>query len=98
MAQRLKQQGYSSGCSVGDTIPYIICYEQVCHLVTLPIKGQIVQLWEIFCIEYLVYMLSQFVFLILCSALIRVVVQAVQLALLNVPDILMNLNEIKGPG
>ncbi|TKY70585.1 DNA polymerase alpha catalytic subunit [Spatholobus suberectus] len=28
VAQRLKQQGYSSGCSVGDTIPYIICYEQ----------------------------------------------------------------------
>ncbi|KAK7406532.1 hypothetical protein VNO78_08159 [Psophocarpus tetragonolobus] len=28
VAQRLKQQGYPSGCSVGDTIPYIICYEQ----------------------------------------------------------------------
>ncbi|KOM56825.1 hypothetical protein LR48_Vigan10g271700 [Vigna angularis] len=28
VTQRLKQQGYSSGCSVGDTIPYIICYEQ----------------------------------------------------------------------
>ncbi|WVZ14207.1 hypothetical protein V8G54_011773 [Vigna mungo] len=28
VAQRLEQQGYSSGCSVGDTIPYIICYEQ----------------------------------------------------------------------
>lgn len=22
--------GYSTGCSVGDTIPYIICCEQVC--------------------------------------------------------------------
>ncbi|XP_061341474.1 DNA polymerase alpha catalytic subunit [Gastrolobium bilobum] len=31
VAQRLKQQGYSSGCSVGDTIPYIICYEQGCN-------------------------------------------------------------------
>ncbi|KAK7307110.1 hypothetical protein VNO77_39879 [Canavalia gladiata] len=30
VAQRLKQQGYSSGCSVGDAIPYIICYEQGC--------------------------------------------------------------------
>ncbi|CAL0331796.1 unnamed protein product [Lupinus luteus] len=28
VAQRLKQQGYSSGCSVNDTIPYIICNEQ----------------------------------------------------------------------
>nr|KYP66832.1 DNA polymerase alpha catalytic subunit [Cajanus cajan] len=28
VAQRLRQLGYSSGCSVGDTIPYIICYEQ----------------------------------------------------------------------
>ncbi|KAI4314977.1 hypothetical protein L6164_027831 [Bauhinia variegata] len=28
VAQRLKQDGYSTGCSVGDTIPYIICYEQ----------------------------------------------------------------------
>ncbi|KAM6564315.1 hypothetical protein CsatB_024313 [Cannabis sativa] len=28
VAQRLKQSGYSSGCSVGDTIPYIICCEQ----------------------------------------------------------------------
>ncbi|XP_057449530.1 DNA polymerase alpha catalytic subunit-like [Lotus japonicus] len=28
VAQRLKQQGYSSGCSIGDTIPYVICYEQ----------------------------------------------------------------------
>ncbi|XP_054824492.1 DNA polymerase alpha catalytic subunit isoform X2 [Prosopis cineraria] len=28
VAQRLKQKGYSSGCSVGDAIPYIICYEQ----------------------------------------------------------------------
>ncbi|ESW28786.1 hypothetical protein PHAVU_002G017900 [Phaseolus vulgaris] len=28
VAQRLKQQGYTSGCSVGDTIPYIICHEQ----------------------------------------------------------------------
>ncbi|WJX55345.1 DNA-directed DNA polymerase [Trifolium repens] len=28
VAQRLKQQGYTSGCSVGDTIPYIICCEQ----------------------------------------------------------------------
>lgn len=33
VAQRLKQQGYTSGCSVGDTIPYVICCEQVCHLV-----------------------------------------------------------------
>ncbi|KAL1354676.1 hypothetical protein HN51_006736 [Arachis hypogaea] len=30
VAQRMKQQGYSSGCSVGDTIPYIICYEEGC--------------------------------------------------------------------
>lgn len=30
VAQRLKQMGYSTGCSVGDTIPYIICCEQVC--------------------------------------------------------------------
>ncbi|XP_024019597.1 DNA polymerase alpha catalytic subunit [Morus notabilis] len=28
VALRLKQSGYSSGCSVGDTIPYIICCEQ----------------------------------------------------------------------
>lgn len=28
VAQRLKQMGYSTGCSVGDTIPYIICCEQ----------------------------------------------------------------------
>ncbi|KAJ7952842.1 DNA polymerase [Quillaja saponaria] len=28
VAQRLKQNGYSIGCSVGDTIPYIICCEQ----------------------------------------------------------------------
>lgn len=28
VAQRLKQQGYTSGCSVGDTIPYVICCEQ----------------------------------------------------------------------
>ncbi|KAK7252825.1 hypothetical protein RIF29_37045 [Crotalaria pallida] len=28
VAQRLKQQGYTSGCSVNDAIPYIICYEQ----------------------------------------------------------------------
>ncbi|KAL5099247.1 hypothetical protein RYX36_003574 [Vicia faba] len=28
VAQRLKQQGHTSGCSVGDTIPYIICCEQ----------------------------------------------------------------------
>ncbi|KAF7851792.1 hypothetical protein BT93_L2647 [Corymbia citriodora subsp. variegata] len=28
VALRLKQSGYSSGCSVGDTIPYIICREQ----------------------------------------------------------------------
>ncbi|KAK4262306.1 hypothetical protein QN277_027885 [Acacia crassicarpa] len=28
VAQRLKQKGYSTGCSVGDAIPYIICYEQ----------------------------------------------------------------------
>ncbi|XP_024931872.2 DNA polymerase alpha catalytic subunit isoform X1 [Ziziphus jujuba] len=27
VAQRLKQSGYVSGCSVGDTIPYIICCE-----------------------------------------------------------------------
>ncbi|KAI4326087.1 hypothetical protein MLD38_031435 [Melastoma candidum] len=26
---RLKQSSYSSGCSVGDTVPYIICREQV---------------------------------------------------------------------
>ncbi|MED6210639.1 hypothetical protein PIB30_066086 [Stylosanthes scabra] len=30
VAQRMKQQGYSSGCSVGDTIPYIICCEEGC--------------------------------------------------------------------
>ncbi|KAM7251032.1 hypothetical protein ACFE04_022915 [Oxalis oulophora] len=28
VALRLKQSGYTSGCSVGDTIPYIICCEQ----------------------------------------------------------------------
>ncbi|KAB1214754.1 DNA polymerase alpha catalytic subunit [Morella rubra] len=28
VAQRLKQGGYSTGCNVGDTIPYIICCEQ----------------------------------------------------------------------
>lgn len=28
VALRLKQSGYSTGCSVGDTIPYIICREQ----------------------------------------------------------------------
>ncbi|KAF7803369.1 DNA polymerase alpha catalytic subunit [Senna tora] len=28
VAQRLKQKGYSTGCSAGDTIPYIICCEQ----------------------------------------------------------------------
>ncbi|PON43001.1 DNA polymerase alpha catalytic subunit [Parasponia andersonii] len=28
VAQRLKQSGYSTGCSVGDTVPYIICCEQ----------------------------------------------------------------------
>ncbi|KAF5736157.1 putative DNA polymerase alpha catalytic subunit [Tripterygium wilfordii] len=28
VALRLKQSGYSSGCSVGDTVPYIICFEQ----------------------------------------------------------------------
>ncbi|KAF5463781.1 hypothetical protein F2P56_013914 [Juglans regia] len=28
VAQRLKQSGYSTGCNVGDTIPYIICCEQ----------------------------------------------------------------------
>ncbi|GMN30176.1 hypothetical protein TIFTF001_002720 [Ficus carica] len=28
VALRLKQSGYSTGCSVGDTIPYIICCEQ----------------------------------------------------------------------
>ncbi|XP_022149463.1 DNA polymerase alpha catalytic subunit-like [Momordica charantia] len=28
VAQRLKQMGYSTGCSVGDTIPYVICCEQ----------------------------------------------------------------------
>ncbi|XP_022947955.1 DNA polymerase alpha catalytic subunit [Cucurbita moschata] len=28
VALRLKQMGYSTGCSVGDTIPYIICCEQ----------------------------------------------------------------------
>lgn len=33
MAQRLKQSGYSTGCSVGDTVPYIICCEQVCDAV-----------------------------------------------------------------
>lgn len=29
MAQRLKQSGYTTGCSVGDTVPYIICCEPV---------------------------------------------------------------------
>ncbi|KAK9284464.1 hypothetical protein L1049_023637 [Liquidambar formosana] len=28
VALRLKQSGYSTGCSAGDTVPYIICYEQ----------------------------------------------------------------------
>ncbi|GMY11780.1 DNA polymerase alpha catalytic subunit [Fagus crenata] len=28
VAQRLKQSGYSTGCNVGDTVPYIICCEQ----------------------------------------------------------------------
>ncbi|KAI4326084.1 hypothetical protein MLD38_031432 [Melastoma candidum] len=28
VAMRLKQSGYSIGCSVGDTVPYIICREQ----------------------------------------------------------------------
>ncbi|XP_075654619.1 DNA polymerase alpha catalytic subunit [Castanea sativa] len=28
VAQRLKQSGYTAGCSVGDTVPYIICCEQ----------------------------------------------------------------------
>ncbi|XP_010558641.1 PREDICTED: DNA polymerase alpha catalytic subunit [Tarenaya hassleriana] len=28
VALRLKQRGYSTGCSAGDTVPYIICYEQ----------------------------------------------------------------------
>ncbi|XP_022741466.1 DNA polymerase alpha catalytic subunit isoform X1 [Durio zibethinus] len=28
VALRLKQSGYSNGCSAGDTIPYIICCEQ----------------------------------------------------------------------
>ncbi|GAB2282716.1 hypothetical protein Dimus_017255 [Dionaea muscipula] len=28
VALRLKQSGYSTGCSAGDTIPYIICCEQ----------------------------------------------------------------------
>uniref|UniRef100_A0A2N9J665 DNA-directed DNA polymerase n=1 Tax=Fagus sylvatica TaxID=28930 RepID=A0A2N9J665_FAGSY len=28
VAQKLKQSGYSTGCNVGDTIPYIICCEQ----------------------------------------------------------------------
>ncbi|XP_050380225.1 DNA polymerase alpha catalytic subunit isoform X2 [Argentina anserina] len=28
VAQRLRQSGYSTGCSVGDTVPYIICCEQ----------------------------------------------------------------------
>ncbi|GLU20032.1 hypothetical protein SLE2022_362500 [Rubroshorea leprosula] len=28
VALRLKQSGYSSGCSAGDTVPYIICCEQ----------------------------------------------------------------------
>ena len=32
VALRLKQMGYSTGCSVGDTIPYIICCEQVCAI------------------------------------------------------------------
>lgn len=31
VALRLKQSGYSSGCSAGDTIPYIIWCEQVCR-------------------------------------------------------------------
>jgi DNA polymerase alpha subunit A len=28
VAQRLKQSGYSTGCNVGDIVPYIICCEQ----------------------------------------------------------------------
>ncbi|XP_056173240.1 DNA polymerase alpha catalytic subunit [Syzygium oleosum] len=32
VALRLKQSGYSTGCSVGDTIPYIICREQAVEL------------------------------------------------------------------
>ncbi|KAJ0097138.1 hypothetical protein Patl1_28665 [Pistacia atlantica] len=28
VALRLKQSGYSTGCSAGDTVPYIICCEQ----------------------------------------------------------------------
>ncbi|GAV71281.1 DNA_pol_B domain-containing protein [Cephalotus follicularis] len=28
VALRLKQSGYTTGCSVGDTVPYIICCEQ----------------------------------------------------------------------
>ncbi|XP_065875108.1 DNA polymerase alpha catalytic subunit [Euphorbia lathyris] len=28
VALRLKQSGYTSGCSVGDTVPYVICCEQ----------------------------------------------------------------------
>jgi len=59
VAQRLKQQGYTSGCSVGDTIPYIICHEQVCHLVIRsPIKGQLVYnpgKWEMFFMKQLTY-------------------------------------------
>ena len=27
--------GYTTGCSVGDTIPYIICCEQVCGSVLI---------------------------------------------------------------
>ncbi|XP_057544544.1 DNA polymerase alpha catalytic subunit isoform X1 [Amaranthus tricolor] len=34
VALRLKQNGYSSGCSVGDTVPYIICCEQGTSLAT----------------------------------------------------------------
>ncbi|CAO2830910.1 unnamed protein product [Amaranthus hypochondriacus] len=34
VALRLKQNGYSSGCSAGDTVPYIICCEQGTSLAT----------------------------------------------------------------
>lgn len=33
MAQRLKQGGYTTGFSVGDTVPYIICCDSVCNAV-----------------------------------------------------------------
>ncbi|EPS71274.1 hypothetical protein M569_03479 [Genlisea aurea] len=29
VALRLKKQGYATGCSAGDTVPYVICCEQV---------------------------------------------------------------------